>query len=243
MEQQIPNNFGEFCDELLKCGFSLGGGSKGIYAIIPYDWKEQEFLDYPAKWHTGDPETDPWEWRMRVLEERSEFAYAKVFFGVSGYITKEWYPYFLSVRRKGKSFEEAYNDGEISQTAKRIYDLVSDNGRLAVHEIKQLGGLEKCKDFDKSLTELQMKMYLTMCGRAPKLNIPLLILQSIRCNKQDARRLEQTVPCIPYRIRHILHREALSVLLLQPFSCHGIPCISVARLQSPFQRRIPVRRL
>ncbi len=170
MEQQIPNNFGEFCDELLKCGFSLGGGSKGIYAIIPYDWKEQEFLDYPAKWHTGDPETDPWEWRMRVLEERSEFAYAKVFFGVSGYITKEWYPYFLSVRRKGKSFAKAYNDGEISQTAKRIYELVSDNGRLAVHEIKQLGGLEKCKDFDKSLTELQMKMYLTMCGRAPKLN-------------------------------------------------------------------------
>lgn len=170
MEQQIPNDFGEFCDELLKCGFSLGGGSKGIYAIIPYDWKEQEFLDYPAKWHTGDPETDPWEWRMRVLEERSEFAYAKVFFNVSGYITKEWYPYFLSVRRHGKSFEKAYNDGEISQTAKRIYDLVSDNGKLAVHEIKQLGGLEKCKDFDKALIELQMKMYLTLCGRAPKLN-------------------------------------------------------------------------
>lgn len=170
MKQRIPNNFAEFCDELLKCGFSLSGNSKGIYAIIPYDWKEQEFLDYPAKWHTGDPETDPWEWRMRVLEERSEFAYAKVFFNVSGYITKEWYPYFLSVRRHGKSFEEAYNDGEISQTAKRIYELVSDNGRLAVHEIKQLGGLEKCKDFDKALTELQMKMYLTMCGRAPKLN-------------------------------------------------------------------------
>lgn len=170
MEQRIPNNFAEFCDELLKCGFSLGGNSKGIYAIIPYDWKEQEFLDYPAKWHTGDPETDPWEWRMRVLEERSEFAYAKAFFNVSGYITKEWYPYFLSVRRHGKSFEETYNDGEISQTAKRIYELVSDNGRLAVHEIKQLGGLEKCKDFDKALTELQMKMYLTMCGRAPKLN-------------------------------------------------------------------------
>ncbi len=170
MEQQIPNNFGEFCDELLKCGFSLGGGSKGIFAIVPYDWREQEQFDFPVKWHTGDPETDPWEWRMRVLEERSEFAYAKVFFGVSGYISKEWYPYFLSVRRQGKSFEEAYNDGNISQTAKRIYELVSDNGRLAVHEIKQLGCLEKCKDFDKALTELQMKMYLTMCGRAPKLN-------------------------------------------------------------------------
>ena len=32
----------DFCTELLKSGFSLGGGSdKGIYAIVPFDWTEQ----------------------------------------------------------------------------------------------------------------------------------------------------------------------------------------------------------
>ena len=62
--------FEDFCDELLKSGFSLGGGSdKGIYAIVPFDWTEQP-ADTPVRWHTGDPKTDPWEWRMRVLEER-----------------------------------------------------------------------------------------------------------------------------------------------------------------------------
>ena len=71
----MVKNFEEFCAELLRCGFSMGGGSsKGIFAIIPYDWKEQEHLDVLAKWHTGDPETDPWEWRMRVLEERDDIA-------------------------------------------------------------------------------------------------------------------------------------------------------------------------
>ena len=147
-----------------------GGSSKGIFAIIPYDWKEQEHLDVLAKWHTGDPETDPWEWRMRVLEERDDIAYSKLFFNASGYITKEWYPYFISVRRQGRNFAEAYESGEINQTAKTVYDIVSWNGAAALHEIKLLGGFgkEDKSRFDKAVTELQMKMYITMCGRTAK---------------------------------------------------------------------------
>lgn len=167
----MVKNFEEFCAELLKSGFSMGGGSsKGIYAVIPYDWKEQEDLDVPAKWHTGDPETDPWEWRMRVLEERDDLAYAKLFFNASGYITKEWYPYFIAVRRQGRDFAEAYESGEISYTAKSVYDIVSGNGAAALHEIKLLGGFgkEDKSRFDKAVTELQMKTYITMCGRTAK---------------------------------------------------------------------------
>ena len=130
---KMINNFSDFCNALLECGFSMGGGSaKGIYAIIPYDWKEQEFMDTPIKWHTGDAESDPWEWRMRVLEERDDIAYSKVFFRTSGFITKEWYPYFYAVRRKGETFEEAYESGTISQTAKRIYNIVAGN-EVALH--------------------------------------------------------------------------------------------------------------
>ena len=89
----MVNSFSEFCDKLLENGFSMGGGNaKGIYAIISFDWKNP-IPGCPIVWHTGNPETDPWEWRMRVLEERSDIAYGKVFFGTSGYITKEWYPF------------------------------------------------------------------------------------------------------------------------------------------------------
>ena len=165
-------NFSDFCTELNHCGFSMGGGNaKGIYAVIPYDWKEQELIDTPVKWHTGDPETDPWEWRMRVLEEREDIAYAKVFFRASGFITKEWYPYFYAVRRQGEMFEEAYDEGSLSRTAKRIYDIVSE-GPVAFHEIKQLGGFvkEENADFERAIVELQMRMYITMCGRMQKRN-------------------------------------------------------------------------
>ena len=135
-------NFEDFCRELNNCGFSMGGGNaKGIFALIDYDWLNQDTLDTPVKWHCGYPEVDPWEWRMRVLEERTDIAYSKVF--------------FHAVRRKVETFEEVYERGGISHTAKRIYDIVRD-GYVALHEIKALGGFgkEDKSQFDRAMVEL-----------------------------------------------------------------------------------------
>ena len=165
-------NFEDFCCELNDCGFSMGGGNaKGIFALIDYDWTNQDHLDTPVKWHCGDPEVDPWEWRMRVLEERTDIAYSKVFFKTSGFITKDWYPHFYAVRRNGESFEEAYEQGRISHSAKRIYDIVSQN-YIALHEIKTQGGFgkENKSQFDRAMIELQMGFYITMTGRKQKKN-------------------------------------------------------------------------
>lgn len=165
-------NFEDFCCELQDCGFSMGGGNaKGIFALIDYDWTNQDQLDTPVKWHCGDPEVDPWEWRMRVLEERMDIAYSKVFFKTSGFITKDWYPHFYAVRRNGESFEEAYEQGRISHSAKRIYDIVSQN-YIALHEIKTQGGFgkEDKSQFDRAMIELQMGFYITMTGRKQKKN-------------------------------------------------------------------------
>lgn len=165
-------NYDEFCSELLRVGFSLGGGSgKGIYAVVPFDWTEQP-ADTPVRWHTGEPDTDPWEWRMRVLEERGDVAYAKLFFRASGYITEEWYPYFLAARRQGMTFDELWEDGRISALSRRIYEAVRDNGRVAMHDIKRLAGLagETSAHIEKAMTDLQMSMLLTICGRRQKRN-------------------------------------------------------------------------
>lgn len=165
-------DFSDFCRELSESGFSMGGGnSKGIFALIDFDWTDQDWLDTPVRWHCGDPEIDPWEWRMRVLEERTDVAYAKVFFKTSGYITKDWYPYFYAVRRNGESFAEAYERGAVSAEAKRIYDIVS-SGEAALHEIKAQGGFgrEDKARFDRGLVELQMGLFITMAGRQQKKN-------------------------------------------------------------------------
>lgn len=168
----MVNSFNEFCDELIKCGFSMGGGNaKGIYAIVPFDWKNS-IPGCPVIWHTGNPDTDPWEWRMRVLEERNDIAYAKVFFGTSGYITKEWYPYFLAVRRQGLVFDEWYDEGRSSQLERQIYEAIEENGKVALHDLKRICGItkENSSQFDRALTTLQRNLFITMCGRTQKLN-------------------------------------------------------------------------
>jgi len=164
--------YNDFVESLLNAGFSMGGGNDGIYSIIPWNWNEEPSYDTPVRWHTEDAETDPWEWRIRVLDERNDIAYAKLFFKKSGYITKEWYPYFLSARRDGLSFDDAYTDGTISHFAKRIYDVVSTHDSIPLHTIKQVGEFSKedKPGFDRALTELQTKMYITMCGTQQKLS-------------------------------------------------------------------------
>ncbi|MEE1031185.1 MAG: hypothetical protein U0L12_03490 [Ruminococcus sp.] len=168
----MVNSFNEFCDELHRCGFSMAGGNaKGIYAVVPFDWKTT-IPGCPVVWHTGDPETDPWEWRMRVLEEKKDIAYGKVFFGTSGFITKEWYPYFLAVRQKGLVFDEWYDNGKISRLEKQIYEAIYENGRVALHDLKHICGITKetSSKFDRALSNLQKYLFITMCGRTPKYN-------------------------------------------------------------------------
>lgn len=171
MNQYKIQDYKDFVNAMMEVGFSMGGSSReGIFSLLSWNWNEEPPFETPVSWHTGDPETDPWEWRMRVLEEDTDIAYAKVFFKKSGYITKIWASYFIAVRRS--SFEEDYADGVISNQAKRIYEIVRENGALPSHVIKQLAGFGKAEKsaFDRALVELQMKMYLTMCGRQHKVS-------------------------------------------------------------------------
>lgn len=161
-------NYQDFLTALRECGFSMGGANaKGVFSLLA-DCPE----DSPIRWHTEDPDTDPWEWRMRVLAEQDDIAYAKLFFRTSGYITKTWYPYFFAVRRAGASFWEVYERGTVSSEAKRIYEVVVREGQVPLHELKRLGGFSKEENsrFERALVELQMKLFITMCGSSQKLD-------------------------------------------------------------------------
>ncbi len=159
-------NFHDFITELNQAGMTMGGeNNEGIFSLC------SSFQD-SVRWHTEDQETDPWEWRMRVLNECDDIAYGKFFFKKSGYITKEWYPYFYAVRRNKTELLEAYEAGTISHYGKRIYGLLEEYKELPLHLIKQYGDFTKedRSRFDSAITELQMKFYITMCGKARKIS-------------------------------------------------------------------------
>ncbi len=58
------NNYNDFINALLKVGMTTGGekNSDGIFALCDY------YGDC-IQWHKEDLDTDPWEWRIRVLDE------------------------------------------------------------------------------------------------------------------------------------------------------------------------------
>lgn len=159
-------NYKDFVTNLAIAGMSVGGANnEGVFSLCDY-------YGDTIIWHTENKETDPWEWRMRVLNEESDIAYGKFFFKKSGYITKEWYPYFYAIRRGDRQLTEEYEAGNISLYAKKIYCLFEEYKELPLHLIKLYGGFggEDKGKFDSAMTELQMKFYITMCGRARKVS-------------------------------------------------------------------------
>ena len=159
-------NFEEFVQALLESGFSMSGKSDGVFSLIDFSWEDTP-PNSPVQWHTGNPDTDPWEWRMRVLNEREDILYGKVFFKKAGYMTDETLPLFLAARDAARPFDQQYADGFLSFEAKRIYKALSEFGALPLEEIKARAGFtkENKSAFDRGLTELQMRLYITMCGR------------------------------------------------------------------------------
>ena len=166
MKSTVINNFDEFLSALYEAGFSLsGGGAEGGGIAL------SERFGSGVRWHTGE-DTDPWRWRMRVLSEKSDIAYAKVFLHKGGFITRQWYPYFLAIRRGGRSFGELYADGLLSAMTKRIYNAIENAGQIAYHEIKRAIGITRDSEsqFAVALVQLQMHMLVTICGETYHIN-------------------------------------------------------------------------
>lgn len=164
---KMIGKYEDFVSMLRVTGISMGGeNNEGVFSLSSY-------FDSNIVWHTEDKDTDPWEWRIRVLNETDDIAYGKLFFKKSGFITKEWYPYFYAIRRNNKEFEEEYEEGNLSFLSKKIYQLFDNNESLPIHIIKQELNITKEEKsmFDKAIIELQMKMYLTMCGNSRKVSL------------------------------------------------------------------------
>jgi hypothetical protein len=165
-------NYREFLKELISAGFSTAmGNDYGVFSVIDCSWSGEIPEGSAIRWHSGDKDHDPWEWRIRVLQEETGISYSKCFFNKSGYITKEWFPYFLRARRGDARLIDEYREGKISSIAKNAYDAIS-NGPLPAHMAKRESGAAKegKSRFEAALVELQMKFYITISGYGQKVN-------------------------------------------------------------------------
>lgn len=129
--------------------------------ITDFSLEERTASEY---WWSGDRERDPWEWRQ-IIAERGDILYGKFFQKKAGFISREWVPYFANFRRDGYDFDALYEDGKASIRQKRIMDLFMEKlppSELFSFEIKEKAGFGKGgeKNFDGTISELEMKTYL-----------------------------------------------------------------------------------
>lgn len=117
-------------------------------------------------WWSGDIKRDPWEWR-EIIARSGQVAYGKFFDKKAGFISKEWFPCFANYRREGYDFDALWDDEKASIRQKKIMDLFAEenaDAELYSFEVKQKAGFGKGgeKNFEGTVTELEMKMYLCM---------------------------------------------------------------------------------
>ena len=112
-------------------------------------------------WWTGDEEQDPWEWR-RLIARSGQVAYGKFFGRKAGFISKAWFPHFANWRRDDYDFDSRWDEELASIRCKRVMDQFENCQELFSFELKRLAGFGKEgeKNFDGTVTELQMQSYL-----------------------------------------------------------------------------------
>lgn len=155
------HGYGDFCAMLRLAGFSIGGDNgEGIFTLCDY-------FGGNIQWHTDDPDTDPWVWRMRVLTEENGTGYGKLFFQKGGYMTAEWAPCFIAAKRDHQTYEDVYRDGLMSMMERSICRFVEEKGEAALHEIKAAVG---SKGLEAALAKLQTGMFLTISGQTRRLS-------------------------------------------------------------------------
>ena len=166
MEKTCIQNFDDFCCVMKQVGFCMSSNDDRIFNL-------KNYYSDNIQGHTGNPETDPWEWRIRSVKEVDFLVYGKLFFRKAGWITKEWLPLFLSVRRNGKTFDEMYQDGMISQMEKRIFDCIRQTKKISVHDLKTVLECKKGEhsQFNTALTSLQMKLFITLYDETSKVSM------------------------------------------------------------------------
>jgi len=130
-----------------------------------------------ASWWTGDPATDPWEWRQ-ILSSHPDIAYGKFFNNAAGFVDREFFPVLANYRRNGYDFDALYDDGMVSYRAKKIMDVFDLDEKacgkeLMSYEIRDLAGFGKDggeKNFEGQLTHLQMQTYLIISDFRQRIN-------------------------------------------------------------------------
>jgi hypothetical protein len=122
------------------------------------------------RWHTGDPETDPWQWKDRAAEEKRA-AYGCLLGGHKGFVSARLYALFYAACHPRTSMPERWAAGVVSQRTWQLWQLFEKRISLNTADVRRLMGVtakQGASQVDRSLIELQSEFYITIAGSRRK---------------------------------------------------------------------------
>ncbi len=157
-------NYNEFINRVNELGFmALSNILPGLPSVVDETKKEA--------WHTGDLDTDPWQWKDRAAEEK-QLAFGCILGGHKGFVSKRMYPYFYACFQPLESMGDRWQEGLVSQEVKQLWELFQTQTLLNTSDIRyQMGvGKKGGSKVDNAIVELQKLYYITVAGNRRKLN-------------------------------------------------------------------------
>lgn len=114
----------------------------------------------PELWFSEE-EDGPWEWKGPIVRSL-KCVYGKFYSGKAMFISPDWFPDFANYRRRGRDFEELFEEGLISYKDRDIYEEIRSGDSIISKDLKRALGYRKGgnRGFDSAITRLQAQTFV-----------------------------------------------------------------------------------
>lgn len=123
------------------------------------------------QWHTDNPQSDPWRWKVRCAEE-GLLSFGATLNGNKCFLTKELFPYFYAAYREEESIEERYFAGKLTPLVRDMYALFERDDELSTAQIRRTLGIKgkEASKADGAMVMLQKEFLISQSGTTRKIS-------------------------------------------------------------------------
>lgn len=153
------DSYSEFLATVEKAGFLF---LSDIHPEIP----SVSSLTRDGQWHTGETDSDPWQWKDRAALEK-RLAYGCILGGHKGFVAPQLYAAFLRFFRPDLELEEQWFAGSLKPAVWQVWQKFEAEGEIASPDLnrfwKSLGN-KGTSGVESAVRELQRTWHVTVAG-------------------------------------------------------------------------------
>jgi hypothetical protein len=161
---QLLTSYQDFINQVNQLGFlPMSGLVPGLPSLGD--------LTPGGSWHTGDPDTDPWQWKDRAAREKA-LAYGCILNGQKGFVSGRLYAAFYTAFHPPEPMPVRWNEGTLDRITWSLWNLFEKHGVLNTFEAHRLlaSSTANTGRIDSRLQTLQAGYYITGAGNARKVS-------------------------------------------------------------------------